>query len=328
MKIITLFALLLSSLTFANEKSTREIILTDDNLVTLRDSFNDSSVSEVIQRIKALDAKLSSGYPIYLFLDTPGGSIQKGLELMEFVKGLNRPVHTITLFAASMGFQTVQGLGERYVLYHSALMSHKARGSFSGEFGGGLSQLDARFAFWLKRIDQLDRQTVSRTKGKQTLESYRRSYDNELWLTGEEAVAAGYADEVVSVKCDSTVNGTEQSEIDLMFFSVTVTFSKCPVNTAPLAVSASIMTNKGKLTLEEFLAKGGVFGKKCAVAAPVEETSSYYYSSSSAEEEAKVKEKEVCAIDSTLTLDKIKEEMKKRSDYYKNNARNKVEYSY
>ena len=111
-----------------------------------------------------MDASLKSGYPIYLFLNTPGGSIQAGLELIEGLNGINRPIHTVTLFAASMGWQLVQHLGTRYVLKYGVLMSHKARGQFSGEFGGGASQMDARYGLWLKRVHIME--TLQYTRGK------------------------------------------------------------------------------------------------------------------------------------------------------------------
>jgi ATP-dependent protease ClpP protease subunit len=165
-----------------------EVELTSDNTVILDEAVSSESVGKVMREAKALDAKLQSGYPIYLFLYTPGGSIQAGAELIEYLEGLNRPVHTVTLFAASMGFQIVQHMGKRYVMKYGVLMSHKARGSFSGTFGGGVSQMDTRYSLWLRRIILMDEQTVKRTGGKQTLKTYINAYSPELWLNGAEAV--------------------------------------------------------------------------------------------------------------------------------------------
>ena len=261
MKIVsTLLLALLLSLSV----NAKEIKLTADNTAVLRQDFNSSSVTSLKKDLLELNANLKSGYPIYLVLYTPGGSIQKGLELFEFVKGLNRPVHTITIFAASMGFQTVQSLGKRYILKYGILMSHKARGGFKGEFGGGLSQLDSRYGMWLKRIDMLDKVTVKRSNGKQTLKSYRAAYDNELWLNGPEAVEKGYADEVATVSCGTTLTTKESTEtLDFGFFKLNVTFSGCPIITSPLSISAELLTNKGYMTTEEFLSSNGKFGKKC-----------------------------------------------------------------
>ena len=94
----------------------REVVLSSDNTLVLNTSFNKRSVSKLMQTATAMDANLKSGYPMYLFMYTPGGGIQSSLELIEYLKGLNRPIHTVTLFAASMGFQTVQHLGKRYIM--------------------------------------------------------------------------------------------------------------------------------------------------------------------------------------------------------------------
>ena len=311
------FALLLSM-----SVSAKEIKLTADNTAVLRQSFNSASVTALKKDLLALDANLKSGYPIYLVLYSPGGSIQKGLELFEFVKGLNRPVHTVTIFAASMGFQTVQSLGKRYILKYGVLMSHKARGGFSGEFGGGLSQLDSRYGMWLKRIDMLDKVTVARTNGKQTLKSYRASYDNELWLNGPEAVEKGYADEVVTVSCDATLSSKESSQVfDLGFFKVNVTFSACPIITSPLKVSLSLLTNKGYMSVEKFLESNGKFGKSCNEKAIP--TSKDYYGNV-----VKGTEAQTCAYDKEITYESLTKKLEEKQSFLNRDLRNSVEYSY
>jgi ATP-dependent Clp protease protease subunit len=246
----------------SSNTSLKEIVLSKDNVAILDDVIEGESVSKVLTKLRELDAVNKSAYPIYLFLNTPGGSIQDGLELIEGVQGINRPVNTITLFAASMGWQTVQNLGQRYILSNGVLMSHKAKGGFSGEFGDGISQIDSRYALWMERILQLDKQTVKRTNGKQTLASYRAQYENEMWLTGSQAVARGYADELVSVRCSKDLNGTRESKVDFFGMTIILTFSECPIITAPLSVEVIIPSNKGTMTLTAFLAKGGVFQSK------------------------------------------------------------------
>lgn len=315
--LIFLFALFLSL-----SVSAKEIKLTADNTVVLRTSFNSESVTQLKKDLLELDANLKSGYPIYLVLYTPGGSIQKGLELFEFVKGLNRPVHTITIFAASMGFQTVQSLGTRYILKYGVLMSHKARGGFEGEFGGGLSQLDSRYGLWLKRVDMLDKVTVDRTKGKQTLKSYRAAYDNELWLNGPDAVAKGYADEIATVSCDTTLTSKETTQVfNLGFFRISATFSGCPIITSPTNVSAELLTNKGYVGVESFLTQNGKFGKACNET-ETEESKDYYGNITPA------KHAELCAYDKELNMGKITKAIEDKTQFLNRDLKNHIEYSY
>lgn len=216
------------------------VTLTADNLVVLADEVNEETIGKVIDQARKADAAKNQlrfsakRAPLYLFLNTPGGSIQSGLELIEALQGLQRPIHTVSLFSASMGFQIVQSLGDRLVLRNGVLMSHNAYGQFSGAFGGlRPGQVDSRYNLWLSRMTALDNQTVKRTKGKQTLESYQKSYDHELWLDGPQSVAEGYADKIVQIKCDESLDGVNTNTMYFFGLKITYDTDKCPLNAAP-----------------------------------------------------------------------------------------------
>ena len=206
------------------------------------------------------------------------------------------------MFAASMGFQIAQNMEERLITSGGVLMSHKAKGGIQGEFGGsGKSQLDRRYDFWLKRLDILDRQTVLRTKGKQTLKSYQDSYENELWLTGSDAVSQGYADRVVSARCGKSLDGSTIQTINFMGLQFKITFSKCPLQIAPEDVAVNIKTNKGLIPLDKFLGDGGILGVDCSIAKG-------RFTSTGPESIT-------CPLDRSLTMEKI--EFEKQKALYK-----------
>jgi ATP-dependent protease ClpP protease subunit len=249
--IVLLFALLTPAFaaTSASDSTKDLIVLNEANTVSLRGVVDGSSVAEVIKGIEKLNDqkvpligkirhKLFTPKPIYLVLYTPGGDVGAGLELVEAIKGSVRPVHTITMFAASMGFQIAQQLGTRYILETGTLMSHHAKGSVGGEIGGrGTSQIQSRLGYFERLLTELDLQTVARTGGKQTLASYQEAYDHELWVSGKESVAQGYADEVVTVRCDASLAGYEMHTVDIPtpFGNIAVDYdsAKCPLNSAP-----------------------------------------------------------------------------------------------
>ena len=237
----------------SKDNSPETVFLSKNNLLMLNSEVEGASTSAIIAKAKELDAAYSglkekaSGAkkPLYLFLNTPGGSIQSGLELIEALNGIGRPVKTVTLFAASMGFQIAQNLEERLILKNGILMSHRAAGEIQGSFGGVQpSQMDSRYQLWLDRVRELDEQTVSRTKGKQTYETYTKQYQNEMWLTGTKSVNQGYADRIVAVKCDDTLSGVTTKHISFMGFPVDYDLDNCPINTSPMNIRISQQAGK------------------------------------------------------------------------------------
>ena len=228
---------------FAAEPKVASVTLTKDNTLVMNDYFYGESVANLSQRARELDAKLPSNEPLYLVLNSGGGSIDAGIELIENLNNLNRPVRTISLFAASMGFQTVQGLrGLRLLTSDGTLMSHKARGGFYGEFPG---QLDSRYSYYLKRVTRLDKRVVERTKGKHTDKSYAALVENEYWCDGADCIEQGFADQVVHPACDQSLSGTHNKLYDRFIYmghiiEIIDVMSNCPLITEALSYNIYI----------------------------------------------------------------------------------------
>jgi ATP-dependent Clp protease protease subunit len=109
------------------------IILTENNHINFNEKVTDEFVAKKQLELFTKNNLLYRHEPLYVVLDTPGGSVTAGLAFIDNIKSLGRPVHTITIFAASMGYQIVQELGIRYITPSGTLMSH--RGAISGISG-------------------------------------------------------------------------------------------------------------------------------------------------------------------------------------------------
>jgi len=192
------------SMCFAHAKS---ITLRKNNTVVMNEAFNASSVAKVQQQLLFLALKTKKD--IYLVLNTPGGSVSAGQELIHFANNLPNKVHTITVFAASMGYLTAQHLGKRYIVPHGAFMSHRA--SISGLSGQVPGEANSRLKYISQQVKELSINTAKRVGV--SYKSYMSSIYNELWLTANEAVRLNHADEVVNVKCDKSLSKTHIKNI-------------------------------------------------------------------------------------------------------------------
>jgi ATP-dependent protease ClpP protease subunit len=227
------------------------LVLTEDNTISLSGEIGSEESTKAILQGRTLDQRstidnikkhvgLKTHEPLYIFMNTPGGSVRAGQELIEAFHGLNHPVKTVTLFAASMGFQIVQGLDERLVLENGILMSHRAAGGVEGTLGGqSPSQFENRYSLWYDILKKLDLQTVKRTNGKQTLESYQKAYADEMWRLGQRAVDEGYADRVVTVRCDDSLKGVDVKHVTFFGFDISYEVDKCPINTGIMNVKVT-----------------------------------------------------------------------------------------
>lgn len=208
-----------------------QIVLTENNTISLRMAVYGKTVAKLQQKAYALSKRLPANATIYLVLDTPGGSIVSGMEMINALKNLPQEVKTITNFSASMGFITVQGLGERLILPQGILMSHRA---FTAEWGQTPGEFESRSKFWQKYIDEVHALSAKRI-GMTPAALMKKHYD-EWWLYGEDAVAANAADRVVNATCGESLAGTYKDVRRRWWGTISIEWSKCPLISYPVDV--------------------------------------------------------------------------------------------
>lgn len=226
----------------------KTIVLSKDNTVNLRMPIMGDTAKDIQVQLMKADRNLGSGEPIYLTLYSPGGSVSDGEHIIETAKGLDHQVDTISIFSASMSFILSQYMGKRYVLDSGVMMSHRASANgLSGQIPGNLV---TRVLGLLTSLGQIDAHVASRA-GMRT-PAYQALIANELWMRGQRAVDLKFADEVVTVTCDESLQGGEEPQlVDTGFFLVKVVWAKCPLITEPL--SAVMAKTKEPVDFKELL---------------------------------------------------------------------------
>jgi ATP-dependent Clp protease protease subunit len=132
---------------------------------------------------------------IWLWINSPGGSVTAGMALYDTMQYVSNDVGTVAMgLAASMGqFLLSAGApGKRYALPHARIMMHQP----SGGIGGTASDIAIQ-AEQMLYIKKLMAQRIAEHTG-QTVEQIEEDSDRDRWFTAEAAKEYGFVDHVVS----------------------------------------------------------------------------------------------------------------------------------
>lgn len=205
----------------------KSIKLSTTNVCSLETDVSASSMQKLKYcLIDKVSKRRGRNYPIYLYLNSPGGSIYHGLRFITFAKSI-RNLHTITEFSASMAAAIAQGLpGKRYVVETGVFMFHRARGGFQGQFEDG--ELESRLNLWKKIVRNMESMQAKRIGI--TLKEYKKRRVNEWWVYGDDNVKQNTADDMAEVRCTPDLIKQETTVvIRTMFGSSKVKVSGCPL---------------------------------------------------------------------------------------------------
>jgi ATP-dependent protease ClpP protease subunit len=175
------------------------IEITESNHVYVQGRVSAGSMVRASIKLLDLHFKLPEGEPIFVVLNSPGGSVMAGLDfirIMEVVK-LTRPVNTVALWAFSMAFSIFQHGTVRYIDNFALIGQHRAKAQFSGQFGEG--ELEKRLQAFTRLMKSINEYEAKRCG--YTLKEWKAEIKDELWGYSSQAVNTGLADEVGQIRC-------------------------------------------------------------------------------------------------------------------------------
>lgn len=163
-----------------------------DRIVVLGEPVTDHLASRVVSSLLYLDSDKRSD--IYLYINSPGGSVTAGLSIYDTMKALRSDVHTICLGqAASMGAFLLAGgtQGKRHALPHSRIMLHQVSSGTQGH----VRDMQTAYEEAVRLNDLLTEILAKNTN--QDLEKFKRDIDRDFFMSSREAKEYGVIDSVI-----------------------------------------------------------------------------------------------------------------------------------
>lgn len=151
------------------------------------------SVNALILQLRYLQSLDDVG-EITIFVNSPGGSIDDGLALIDVMAALRCPIRTVCVgLAASMGALLFASGDKRDILPHGRVMIHDPL--IAGGVGGSALKLDA-VARNLMKARETTAQILSERTGH-TLEEVYEKTANDTYFDAQEALEWGLADRII-----------------------------------------------------------------------------------------------------------------------------------
>ena len=166
--------------------------LLKDRIVWLGSDVRDDNANEICAKILLLAAE-DSTKDIYLYINSPGGSITAGMAIYDTMQYVPNDIVTVGVgMCASMGqFLLSSGTkGKRYATPNTRVLLHQP----SGGFGGTASDIQTQADLIISMKRQLAGITAEQT-GK-TAEEIMAAGDRDRWFTAQEALEYGFIDHI------------------------------------------------------------------------------------------------------------------------------------
>jgi len=168
--------------------------LLKDRIIFLGEDVNPHTANLIIAQLLFLDNE-DSKKDIYLYINSPGGSVYDALAIydtMEFVKADVQTVG-IGVQASAAAFLLSSGAkGKRMILPHATVMVHQPSSGTRGKVTD--QEIDLRESL---RVKKLLEQIMAKNTG-QALEKIHQDMERDKWMTAEEAKKYGLVDKVIA----------------------------------------------------------------------------------------------------------------------------------
>jgi ATP-dependent Clp protease, protease subunit len=168
-----------------------------ERIIFLTEEVDDGIANSLVAYMLYLESEDNSK-PIYLYINSPGGSVTAGMAIYDTMQYIKSEVITICVgLAASMGaFLLAAGAkGKRLALPHARIMIHQPLGG-TGRRQASDIEIEAKE---IVRIKHLLNQIMAERSG-QPIEKIERDTDRDYFLSAAEAQEYGLIDRVIESK--------------------------------------------------------------------------------------------------------------------------------
>ena len=177
--------------------------LLKERIIWLGSEVRDDNSNEIAAKLLLLAAD-DPKKDIYLYINSPGGSITAGMAIYDTMQYVPNDIVTVGIgMAASMGqlLLTAGTKGKRYITPNARVLLHQPHGGF----GGTSSDIQTQAALILDMKKRLAEITAAQT-GK-TVEQINEDGDRDRWFNAQEALEYGFVDHIRELASDVSGGG-------------------------------------------------------------------------------------------------------------------------
>ncbi|PJE73477.1 MAG: ATP-dependent Clp protease proteolytic subunit [Candidatus Terrybacteria bacterium CG10_big_fil_rev_8_21_14_0_10_41_10] len=170
--------------------------LLKDRIIFLSGPINDAVANSVIAQLLFLESQ-NSKEDIYLYINSPGGSVTSTLAMYDTMNHIKPNVATVCVGIAASGAAIILAAGEkgkRFSLPNAEVMIHQVMGGAEGQ----ASEIEITAKHMLKIKDRLNNILAERTG--QPLDKIEKDSDRDFYMDAEEAKKYGMVDSILKAK--------------------------------------------------------------------------------------------------------------------------------
>ena len=168
--------------------------LLNERIIFLGGPIDDHVANLIIAQLLYLD-HTDSKKDVYLYINSPGGSVTAGLAIIDTMNFIKADVSTICVgIAASMGALILSSgkKGKRFSLPNSEVMIHQVMGGTEGQ----ASDIAINAKHILRTKDTLNKILATNTNKK--MDQVEKDSDRDYWMTSDEAKKYGIIDDIIT----------------------------------------------------------------------------------------------------------------------------------
>ena len=177
-----------------------------NRIIFLGSEVEDANANAICAQMLLLNAE-DPAKDIYLYINSPGGSIDAGMAIYDTMQWISNDVATVAMgLAASMGqfLLSAGAKGKRFALPHARILMHQP----SGGLGGTATDIRIQAEQSL-HIKKTMAELIAQHTG-QTVAQIEADSDRDRWFTADEAMAYGFIDHVYERAAQIRTGGPNQ----------------------------------------------------------------------------------------------------------------------